>query len=117
MKYGRTVHSLIKALTQFPNNRFILISTKELVIPAYIKVILNAAGCPYQEVASLTEVIGDLDVLYMTRIQPERFASEQEYLEQKHVYILDTEKMLLARPTMKVLHPLPRFYEITPEVD
>ena len=117
LKYGRTVHSLIKALTQFPNNEFILISTKELVIPAYIKVILNAAGCKYREVASLTEVIGELDVLYMTRIQQERFASEQEYLEQKHVYILDTEKMSLARPTMKVLHPLPRVDEITPEVD
>lgn len=117
LKYGRTVHSLIKALTQFPNNRFILISTKELVIPAYIKVILNAAGCPYEEVTSLTKVIGDLDVLYMTRIQRERFASEKEYLEQKHVYILDTEKMSLARPAMKVLHPLPRVDEITPEVD
>ena len=117
LKYGRTVHSLIKALTQFPNNRFILISTKELAIPAYIRVLLNAAGCQYQEFSSLTEVIGDLDVLYMTRIQQERFQSEEEYQRQKHIYILDTEKMSLARPTMKVLHPLPRVDEITPEVD
>lgn len=117
LKYGRTVHSLIKALTQFPGNRFILISTKELVIPAYMKAILDAAGCSYREVASLTEVIGELDVLYMTRIQRERFPSEQDYQEQKNVYILDTEKMSLARPSMKVLHPLPRVDEITPEVD
>ncbi len=117
LKYGRTVHSLIKALIQFPNNEFILISTKELVIPAYMKRILDAAGCKYREVTSLTEVMGELDVLYMTRIQQERFASKQEYLEQKNIYVLDTEKMSLARPTMKVLHPLPRVDEITQEVD
>ena len=117
LKYGRTVHSLIKALSTFPNNRFILISTDKLAIPAYVKTVLNSAGCPYQEVSSLTEVIGDLDVLYMTRIQAERFSSQQEYLEQKDVYILDTEKMSLAKPGMKVLHPLPRVDEITPEVD
>ena len=117
LKYGRTVHSLIKALTRFPNNRFILISTKELAIPAYVKTVLNSAGCPYQEVQSLSEVIGDLDVLYMTRIQQERFASREEYERQKNVYVLDTEKMSLAKPDMRVLHPLPRIDEITPEVD
>lgn len=117
LKYGRTVHSLIKALTRFPNNRFILISTKELAIPAYVKTVLNSAGCPYQEVQSLSEVIGDLDVLYMTRIQQERFASREEYERQKNIYVLDTEKMSLAKPDMRVLHPLPRIDEITPEVD
>ena len=73
-----------------------------------MKAILDAAGCSYREVTSLTEVIGELDVLYMTRIQRERFPSEQDYQEQKNVYILDTEKMSLARPAMKVLHPAPR---------
>mgnify|MGYP002562341345 CR=1 FL=1 len=117
LKYGRTVHSLIKALTRFPGNRFVLISTDQLAVPAYVKTVLNSAGCPYREVYSLTEAIGDLDVLYMTRIQAERFASREEYERQKNVYVLDTEKMSLAKPTMKVLHPLPRVDEITPEVD
>ncbi|MGI5856925.1 MAG: aspartate carbamoyltransferase [Candidatus Merdivicinus sp.] len=117
LKYGRTVHSLIKALTKFSGNRFILISTAQLAVPAYVKNVLNSAGCPYQEVFSLTEVIGELDILYMTRIQAERFSSQQEYQEQKDVYVLDTEKMSLAKPGMKVLHPLPRVDEITPEVD
>ncbi len=117
LKYGRTVHSLIKALTRFPGNRFVLISTSHLAVPAYVKTVLNSAGCPYQEVTSLTEVIGDLDVLYMTRIQAERFASREEYEREKNVYVLDTEKMSLAKPDMKVLHPLPRVDEITPEVD
>ncbi len=117
LKNGRTVHSLIKALTKYPNNKFVLISTKELAIPPYIKTVLDAAGCPYTEVFSLTEAIGELDVLYMTRIQKERFASEEEYNSQKNVYVLDTEKLSLAKKDMRVLHPLPRVDEITPEVD
>ncbi len=117
LKYGRTVHSLIKALSKYENNKFVLISTKELAVPAYTKNILNSAGCPYTEVFSLSEVIGDLDVLYMTRIQKERFPSEAEYEAQKNIYVLDTEKLSLAKKDMKILHPLPRVDEITHEVD
>ncbi len=117
LKNGRTVHSLIKALSKYPDNRFVLISTKELSIPAYIKTILNSAGCKYTEVFSLNEVIGDLDVLYMTRIQKERFLSEEEYNSQKNIYILDTEKLSLAKKEMCILHPLPRVDEIHPDVD
>lgn len=117
LKNGRTVHSLIKALTKYPNNKFVLISTKELAIPPYIKNILDGTGCPYTEVFSLSEVIGELDVLYMTRIQKERFASEEEYNSQKNVYVLDTEKLSLAKKDMRILHPLPRVDEIAVEVD
>ena len=114
---GRTVHSLIKTMSHFENNKFILISTKALSVPNYIKEILNNSHCEYKEVQNLKEVIGELDVLYMTRIQQERFASEQEYKEQKGVYILDTYKMELAKKDMIVLHPLPRVDEIEEAVD
>ena len=117
LKNGRTVHSLIKALSCFDNNRFILISTKELAIPPYIKSFMDAYNCQYTEVFSLKEVIPQLDVLYMTRIQKERFSSEEEYESQKNVYVLDREKLIDAKKTLRILHPLPRVDEITDEVD
>lgn len=114
---GRTVHSLCKALSMFPDNKFIFISTPELGMPAYIKDIIKANGSCFEEVNTLEEAIGKLDVLYMTRIQQERFASEEEYLAQKNTYVLDTKKMQLAKKDMIVLHPLPRVDEITVDVD
>lgn len=117
LKYGRTVHSLLKALSRYKDNEFILISTNELGLPGYIKDVLNARGCTYKEVNTIDEVISELDVLYMTRIQKERFASEEEYNRQKDVYILDTRKMRSAKKDMIVMHPLPRVDEISVEVD
>ncbi len=114
---GRTVHSLCKALSMFENNKFIFISTPELKMPAYIKDIIKANGSTFEEVHTLEEAIGRLDVLYMTRIQQERFASVEDYLAQKNTYVLDRKKMLLARQDMIVMHPLPRVDEITVEVD
>lgn len=117
LKNGRTVHSLIKAMTRFPGSRFVLISTPNLGIPQYIKDYLSAAGCPWQEIDNLNEAMPLLDVLYMTRIQRERFASPEEYARQKGVYVLDKEKMKRAKADLVVLHPLPRVDEITQEVD
>ncbi|MBQ8791422.1 MAG: aspartate carbamoyltransferase [Ruminiclostridium sp.] len=117
LRYGRTVHSLLKALSKYKNNKFVLISSDELALPSYIKDILKARGCEYKEVATIEEAIGGLDVLYMTRIQKERFASEEEYLRQKNIYVLDTDKMKKASADMIVLHPLPRVDEITIDVD
>lgn len=115
--YGRTVHSLCKAMSCFEGNKFIFISTPQLKMPSYVKDIIVANGCTFEEVSSLDEVIGNLDVLYMTRIQKERFSSEAEYLAQKDTYILDTKKMTHAKHDLAVLHPLPRVDEITNEVD
>ena len=117
LKNGRTVHSLIKTMANFKNNRFVLISTPELSIPQYIKDVLNASTCTYTEVPSLAEAMPMLDVLYMTRIQRERFASEEEYEKEKGVFILDREKLLDARRDLKILHPLPRVDEIAVDVD
>ncbi len=117
LKNGRTVHSLIKAMTCYKGSKFVLISTPDLALPAYIKDILSAGGFEYSEVSSLDEAIGGLDVLYMTRIQQERFASREEYLKQKGNYILDKAKMSRAKDSMIVLHPLPRVDEIAIEVD
>ena len=114
---GRTVHSLCKALSRFPNNKFILISTPELKLPFYIKDILTARGCKFVETTSLDDVIADLDVLYMTRIQEERFTSREEYLAQKDTYVLDTKKISKAKDSLIVMHPLPRVDEITVDVD
>ncbi|MBR2283480.1 MAG: aspartate carbamoyltransferase [Ruminococcus sp.] len=114
---GRTVHSLCKALSQMKGNRFIFISTPELRMPEYIRDIIKASGSTFEEVHTLEEVIGRLDVLYMTRIQEERFASKEEYLAQKNTYVLDRRKMQFARRDMIVMHPLPRVDEITDEVD
>ncbi len=114
---GRTVHSLIKTMSHFEGNSFVLISTKELSVPQYIKDILDNAGCEYTEADNLKDAISDLDVLYMTRIQRERFSSEEEYQSQKGVFVLDTEKLALAKEDMIILHPLPRVDEIAIEVD
>ncbi len=117
LKNGRTVHSLIKALSCYENNRFVLISTTELKVPSYIIDLLRAQCCDYKEVESLEEAISELDVLYMTRIQKERFASEEEYLAQKDIYVLDRLKLQSAKRDLAVLHPLPRVDEITVEID
>ena len=118
LKYGRTVHSLIKALSRYSDNKFILISPKELRLPDYIKEdVLEANNIEYTEIDKLEEGIKNADILYMTRIQQERFKSEQEYEKLKGVYILDEEKMSLAKDDMIVLHPLPRVNEISYEVD
>ncbi len=114
---GRTVHSLCKALAAFKGNRFIFISTPALRLPAYIKDVLSASGCEFTEADSLEEAIGSLDMLYMTRIQRERFDSDEEYAAQKDVYRLDARKMAMAKNDMIVLHPLPRVDEIAIEVD
>ena len=114
---GRTVHSLCKALSCLPDNKFVFISTSALGMPAYIKDIIKANGSSFTEVNDLEKAIGDLDVLYMTRIQEERFSSREEYLKQKNTYILDRRKMLNARKDMIVMHPLPRVDEISVEVD
>ena len=114
---GRTVHSLCKAMSCFPDNHFILISTRELAMPSYIKDYIRAHGCTYEETFSLEEAIPKLDMLYMTRIQRERFASAEEYEAQKDTYVLDVKKMKLARPDMIVMHPLPRVDEIEVAVD
>lgn len=117
LKHGRTVHSLVKALACYENNRFVLISTEELGLPAYIKDALSAHGREYREASSLEEAIGELDVLYMTRIQRERFPSEEAYLAEAQSFVLDAEKMKKARRDLIVLHPLPRVNEIAIEVD
>lgn len=117
LKYGRTVHSLIKALSCYPNNKFILISTESLALPAYIKDVLKARNCEFREVKTIDEVMPELDMLYMTRIQRERFESAEEYEKQKDVYRLTTDKMQFARKDMIVMHPLPRVNEIDVAVD
>ncbi|MDR1785048.1 MAG: aspartate carbamoyltransferase [Spirochaetaceae bacterium] len=118
LKFGRTVHSLAKALSRYPGNRFVLISPAELAIPDYITGgVFAPAGIPWTSCERLEDVIGSLDILYMTRVQRERFFNEQDYIRLKDSYILDAEKMKLARGNMIVLHPLPRVNEIAPEVD
>lgn len=114
---GRTVHSLCKALSSYKGNKFVLISTNELKLPSYIKDILIANGCEFKEILSLDETIDKLDVLYMTRIQKERFANEEDYLAQKDTYILDKAKLKKAKKDLIILHPLPRVDEISVEVD
>ena len=118
LKFGRTVHSLAKAMSRYPKNKFVFISPDELKVPEYItEDILKPAGIEFTTAERLEDVIGDLDVLYMTRVQKERFFNEQDYLRLKDSYILDREKMKLAKKDMIVLHPLPRVNEIAPEVD
>lgn len=117
LKNGRTVHSLIKAMSCFKNNKFVLISTPELALPIYVKDILSASGLEYEEETDLDAAISKLDVLYMTRIQSERFATKEEYESQKGNYILNKAKMSKAKNDMIVLHPLPRVDEIEVEVD
>jgi len=117
IKNGRTVHSLIKTLSKYEGNRFIMISTSQLQAPQYIIDVLEESGCEYSFSNSLEESISELDVLYMTRIQRERFASQEEYEAQKGIYVLDTQKLEKAKESLKILHPLPRVDEITVDVD
>ena len=118
LKFGRTVHSLINALIRYPNVRFVLISPEELRIPDYVRDdVLNRNHQSYKEVIRLEDAIGDLDILYMTRVQRERFFNEEDYVRMKDFYILDSSKMELAKKDMMVLHPLPRVNEISVEVD
>lgn len=117
LKFGRTVHSLINALVRYPGIRFLFISPEELRIPDYITDMLKEKNIPYEEKIRLEDVMGDLDLLYMTRVQKERFFNEEDYVRLKDFYILDQAKMKLAKPDMIVLHPLPRVNEISVEVD
>lgn len=117
LKYGRTVHSLVKALSCYPNNKFVLISTPDLALPSYIKDVIKAHGSSFTEVRTIDEAIKDLDMLYMTRIQRERFSDDTEYEKQKNVYCLTKAKMQYARKDMIVMHPLPRVNEIEVAVD
>ena len=118
LKFGRTVHSLINAMVRYPGSRFILISPDELRIPTYLREeVLEAGNIPYQETKALEEVMPELDILYMTRVQKERFFNEEDYVRLKDFYILNSDKMALAKKDMLVLHPLPRVNEISVEVD
>lgn len=118
LKFGRTVHSLIQALVRHNNIKFVLISPEELRLPGYIrKDVLDKQNIPYEEVERLEEALPQLDVLYMTRVQKERFFNEEDYIRMKDFYILDAKKMELAPEHMLVLHPLPRVNEIAVEVD
>ncbi|SCI85812.1 Aspartate carbamoyltransferase catalytic chain [uncultured Clostridium sp.] len=118
LKYGRTVQSLITAMSRYKNIKFVLISPKELGIPQYIREeVLNKNNIEFTEVEKIEDVIEELDILYMTRIQKERFFNEDEYMRLKDSYILDTEKMKLAKENMIIMHPLPRVNEIDVEVD
>ena len=118
LKFGRTVHSLIEALVRYEGVKFVLISPEELRIPDYIREdVLKASGHEFEEVIRLEDALPQLDILYMTRVQKERFFNEEDYVRMKDFYILDRAKMELARPDMYVLHPLPRVNEISVEVD
>lgn len=118
LKFGRTVHSLIHALVRYPGIKFILISPEELRLPSYIRSdVLDKKNIPYEEVVRLEDALPNLDLLYMTRVQKERFFNEEDYVRMKDFYILDAKKMELAPKDMYVLHPLPRVNEIAVEVD
>jgi aspartate carbamoyltransferase catalytic subunit len=117
LKFGRTIHSLTTCLARYQNVRFLFISPEELRMPAFVKEELEAKRIPYEETADLEGCIGRLDVLYMSRVQRERFISEEEYLRLKDYFILTQEKMALAKPDTIVMHPLPRVNEIATEVD
>lgn len=118
LKFGRTVHSLINALVRYDNISFVLISPDELKIPSYLREeVLDAKHIPYKEVKVLEEVMPELDLLYMTRVQKERFFNEEDYIRLKDSFILDSKKMEYAKPDMLVLHPLPRVNEISTEID
>ena len=118
LMFGRTVHSLIKAMSRYEGIKFILISPDELKLPDYIRTeVIEKNNIPYEEISSLEDAIGSLDVLYMTRVQKERFFNEADYIRLKDTYILDKSKLALARPDLSILHPLPRANEISVEVD
>ena len=118
LKFGRTVHSLINAMSRYEGLNFVLISPEELKVPSYVKNdALKKKGIPYMQTTDLMEVIGDLDILYMTRVQRERFFNEEDYLRLRDSYILTPEKLKKARPDLSVMHPLPRVNEISVAVD
>ena len=117
LKFGRTVHSLIRALVRYEDIHFVFISPEELRVPDYITDMLKEMDISYEENTSLEDTIADLDLLYMTRVQKERFFNEEDYVRLKDFYILNRQKMELAKPDMLVLHPLPRVNEISVEVD
>ena len=118
LKFGRTVHSLINALVRYPGIKFVLISPEELRVPEYIREdVLDKNGFEYKEVDSLDDVMSELDILYMTRVQRERFFNEEDYIRLKDFFILTPDKMRLAKQDMMVLHPLPRVNEISVDVD
>ena len=118
LKFGRTVHSLVRALSRYEGVNFIFISPEELKVPDYIKEdVLKANNIPYQEAERIEDVMPELDVLYMTRVQKERFFNEEDYVRLKDFYILNNQKMKLAKDDMIVMHPLPRVNEISVEVD
>ena len=118
LKFGRTVHSLVNALSRYKGIKFVFISPPELKIPDYVKEnTLDSLGLPYVEVESMEEAMPELDILYMTRVQKERFFNEADYLRLRDTYILDPEKLSTAKPDMRILHPLPRVNEITVDVD
>ena len=117
LKFGRTVHSLIEAMLRYEGIKFIFISPEELKIPDYVTDMLREKGIPFQEVIRLEDVMPKLDLLYMTRVQKERFFNEEDYVRLKDFYVLTPEKMELAKPDMLVLHPLPRINEISVEID
>jgi aspartate carbamoyltransferase catalytic subunit len=117
LKFGRTIHSLVTCMARYQNVRFLFISPEELTMPAFVKEELLSKGVPFTETTDLEGSISQLDVLYMSRVQRERFISEEEYLRLKDFFILTAEKMTLAKPDMIVMHPLPRINEIATEVD
>ena len=118
LKFGRTVHSLIEAIARYENIKFVLISPEELKLPYYIKVdVIEKKGIPYEENADLEAAMPELDILYMTRVQRERFFNEQDYIRLKDSYILTPEKLVNAKKSMRILHPLPRVNEISVAVD
>lgn len=118
LKFGRTVHSLVKAMARYENIKFVFISPEELKIPSYIKEdVLVKNNLPFEEVEHIEDVMADLDILYMTRVQKERFFNEEDYVRLKDSYILNNQKMKLAKDDMIVMHPLPRVNEISVEVD
>ena len=117
LKFGRTVHSLIEAMMRYENIKFVLISPQELQVPDYVKESLNEHGAEWVEMESLEEAMPQLDILYMTRIQKERFFNEEDYVRLKDTYILDMEKLNNAKEDLTIMHPLPRVNEISVEVD
>ena len=117
LKFGRTVHSLINALVRYDDVRFIFISPDELKVPEYVTEMLHEKGIPYEEVTRLEDVMSELDILYMTRVQKERFFNEEDYLRLKDSYILTPEKLENAKEDLRILHPLPRVNEISVAVD
>ena len=117
LKFGRTVHSLINAMLRYKNIKFVLISPDELKLPEYMVKILEASGVEYKETNDIEEYMGDLDILYMTRVQKERFFNEQDYIRLKDYYILNKDKLKTAKEDLTIMHPLPRVNEISTDVD